>query len=194
MAPNSLSPASVKINYHTAYGAHSMTIPTLEWFPTSITGTLGSYAGHTGSPVDAEVMINALVDCLKVFMKSSTQFDLATVYTQATPTSDNIPRAAAALTQVGTSAATTEEQAVSYTFNFKTALNGDAKLVLLDAPIGSNWFRKQLPADFSASVLALETAFCLSASAWSGRDDSQPSVLRSVTFDLNDKLQKQYKM
>ena len=194
MAPNSLSPASVKINYHTVYGAHSMTIPTLEWFATSITGNLGSYVGHTGSPLDAEVMVNALVDTLKVFMKPSTSFDLATVYTQATPTSDNIPRASVALTQVGTSAATTEEQAVSFTFNFKTTCNGDAKIVLLDAPIGSNWFRKQLPAAFSASVLAVESAFCLSASAWSGRDDCQPTVLRSVTFDLNDKLQKQYKM
>jgi len=194
MAPNSLSPASVKINYHTGFGAHAMTVPTLGWFPTSITGTLGSYLAWDSTPRDAEAMINDLVDVLCPFLLPTTGFDLATVYTMATATSPNIPRASAVLTQVGTSVLTSPSEAVSCTFNFKTAANGDAKLVLLDSPIGSNWFNSILPASFGATVLALEAEFAGNSNAWSGRDDSDISLLRKISFDLNDKLQKLYRM
>jgi hypothetical protein len=195
MAPNSLSPSSVLIDYHSLYGAHKMTIPTLQWLPTNLTGTLGSYLAWDGvTSVDAEAMVNALVDLLKVFVISSTAFDLATVYNQATATSDNIPARSVALTQVGTSSATGFTQAQSATFNFKTTANGDAKLILLDSPIGSAGFVALHPASFSAAVLALEVGFTDTASAWSGRDDARPNVLRKVTYDLNEKLQRAYKM
>lgn len=194
MAPNSLSPSSVVISYTTLYGAHKMTIPTTQWFVTSITGNLGSYAAHDTTPVDAETMVRDLLAKLKVFALATTEFAEVTAYTQATPTAPNIPRATVPLGIVGTSGSSDPSQAVSYTFNFKTSLNGDAKLVLLDAPIGSTWFRSLLPASFDAGVLALETEFCLSSNAWTGRDDGQPSVLRKVSFDLNDKLQKAYRM
>ena len=192
MAPNSLSPASVKINYHSAYGAHAMTIPTLAWFPTSISGNLGSYNPWTGTPIDAEQMVNDLVDLLKVFLQATCAFDQATVYTQATPTAPNIPQASVALTQVGTSGATQFNQAISNTFNFKTFANGDARLVLLDAPVPATGFIPLVPAGFTTDVSNLEGEFTDTANAWAGRDDSRPTLLRKVTYDLNDKLQKLY--
>jgi len=194
MAENSLSPASVKINYHSAFGAHAMTIPTLAWLPTNITGILGSYQAWDLTSIDGEAMINALVDKLKVFMVPAVQFDLATIYTQATSTSDNIPQRSAVLTQVGTSAATGFTEAQSTTFNFKTLANGDVKLVLLDTPIGGAGFNAILPAGFVADITNLATEFEAVSNAWSGRDDTRPAVLRKVTFDLNDKLQKLYRM
>ena len=193
MAPNSLSPASVVIDYHSAFGAHRQTIPTLEWFPTNITGALGSYAPWTGSPIDAEVMVNALVNAIKPFHLPTTQFDQATVYTQATATSPNIPQRSVALTQVGTSAAGGPHKATSATFNFKTLANGNFKLVLLDAPVGLE-FDPVFPADFVATVIALEAEVQNTGNAWSGRDDNRPSTLRKVTYDLNDRLQKLYHM
>lgn len=191
MAPHSLSPASVVIDYHSAYAPHKMTLPTLEWFPTSITGTLGSYEAHNGSPVDAEVMITTLIDLLKVFMKTNAAFDNITIYTQATATSPNIPRASLAIATAGT-ATTGDEAAVSATWNFKTSLNGDAKVVLLDTPIPATWFNRILPAGFSGGQTAVSNAMRASASAWSGRDDGQLNTVRSITYDLNDKLQKMY--
>jgi hypothetical protein len=169
-----------------------MVIPTLQWLPTPLTGGLGSYVNWNGTPVDGEAMVTYLINTLKVFMQSTTSFDQVTAYTQATPTSPNIPRASVALGIPGTSISTAKAQAVSYSFMFKTLGNHDAKLVLLDAPIGSNWFAPQLPADFTADVLTLEGAFIDAGWAWSGRDDTKPDVLRKITFDLNDKLQRQY--
>lgn len=191
MAPNSLSPASVVIDYHSAYAPHKMTIPTKEWFPTSITGTLGSYQAWNGSPIDAEAMITDLIDTLKVFMKTNASFDSITIYTQATATSSNIPRAGKAISVAGT-AATGDEAAVSGTWNFKTIDNGDMKITLLDTPIPATWFNRILPTGFSGGQIAVATEIGLSANAWSGRDDAQPQTVRSITYDLNDKLQKMY--
>jgi hypothetical protein len=192
MTPGTLSPASIKIDYHTLYAPHSMTIPTRDWIPTPVSGDLGSYLNWDGTPCDGEVMVRGLIEVLKVFMLPSTQFDQATAYTMATPTSSNIPRKSTSLAVVGTSIDTTPSQAVSATFNFKTTDNGDVKLVLLDSPIGGLWFAPVLPADFSSAVYAVETVFTGQAWAWSGRDDTRPAVLRKITKDLNDKLQKEY--
>jgi len=192
MTPGTLSPASVKIDYHTLYAAHSMVIPTLDWIPTPLTGNLGSYVNWNSTPRDGEDMVRDLLATLKKFMIASTSFDQVTVYTMATPTSPNIPRATLALGIDGTSTETTDSQAVSCTFNFKTFVNGDARLVLLDSPVGGTWFAPVLPADFNSDIQAVETEFTSVNNAWSGRDDSRPNVLRKITRDLNDKLQKQY--
>lgn len=191
MAPNSLSPASVVIDYHSAYAPHKMTIPTLAWFPTSITGDLGSYQAWDSSAIDAEVMIMALIDLLKVFMKTNAAFDNITIYTMATATSPNIPRASKAISVAGT-ATTGDEAAVSRTWNFKTAANGDMKLILLDTPIPATWFNRILPANFSSGEQDVADEIALNSNAWSGRDDTDISTCRSITLDLNDKLQRMY--
>ena len=191
MAPNSLSPASVVIDYHSAYAPHKMTIPTLPWFPTSITGSLGSYQAWNGDPIDAEVMITALVNVLKVFLKTNASFDSVTTYTQATAESPNIPRASLALPIAGT-AATGNEAAVSATWNFKTAGNGNMKLVLLDSPVPATWFARILPAGFSGGQQDVIDEITANSNAWSGRDDEDISLCRSITYDLNDKLQRMY--
>jgi hypothetical protein len=190
-APNSLSPASVVIDYHSAYAPHKMTIPTLEWFPTSITGDLGSYQAWDASPIDAEVMITALINDLAQNMKSNAAFDNITIYTQATATSPNIPRASKAISIAGTSVLT-QEGAVSATWNFKTAGNGNMKIVLLDSPLPATWFARVLPAGFNAGHTAVANEILLNSNAWSGRDDEDISTCRSITYDLNDKLQRMY--
>lgn len=192
MSPNSLSPASVVIDYHSAYAPHKMTLPTRAWFPTSITGDLGSYEPWFGASIDAEAMILALCDVIKPFIKSNGAIDYATVYTQATPTSPNIPRAGKALSITGTSAASQDEAAVSATWNFKTSGNGNAKIVILDTPVRSTWFNRVLPADFVTAEQDLADEYTLNTNAWSGRDDQDITVCRSLTWDLNDKLQRMY--
>lgn len=192
MAPNSLVPASVVIKYHSLWAPHTMTIPTKEWIPTPVSGNLGSYTAWDSSTVDGEVMVNGLVDCLKAFCQPGMHFDEATVYTKASVDAPNIPRKSVALTQVGTSTSTQPAQAIAYTFHFRTLGYGVAKLMLLDVPIGSNWFKPISPSDFDSVALALEAAFTNIAAAWSGRDDNRPDVMNKITVDLNDKLQKQY--
>jgi len=192
LAPNSLSPASIVISYHSAYGAHKMTIPTKEWFPTDLTGTLGSYEAWDLTSVDAEAMVTDMCTVLGKFFPATVTFDEATVYTQATPTSPNIPQRTATLSIDGVSVSTLPSAACSNTFNFKTLANGDAKLVLLDCPFGSGWLAPVLPSGFTGDVNDVIGEFCGLGNAWSGRDDSRPNILRKITFDVNDKLQKLY--
>lgn len=193
MAPNSLSPAFVVIDYTSAYAPHKMTIPTLEWFPVNLTGTLGSFSNWGSTTLDGEQMVNDLVDKLLPFVPATTTFVGVTVYTKATATADSIPRASAVLTQVGTYAGAVPSKARSATFNMKTTANGDSKLVLLDAPT-SPTFDPTLPVAFSADAIALITQFADPSQGWSGRDNARVNTGRKVTYDLNDKLQKQYKM
>jgi len=171
-----------------------MTVPTKAWLSTSITGSLGSYAPWTGSNIDAEVMITDLINALKPFVPSTTSFNLITIYTKADATAPNIPQASKDIAIVGTSGATGLAKAISATFNFKTTGNGNAKLVLLDSPLGTSGFEPLFPSGFSADVIALAALFTDPLAAFSGRDDNRPNVLRKVSYDLNDKLQKQYRM
>jgi hypothetical protein len=194
MAPNSLSPASGKIDYHTLYATHHAVLPTLAWFPTSITGDLGSYQAWDLSSIDAEDMWTGLLAVLAPLVPSTTVFDAVTVYTQADAMAPNIPQASHAYAVAGTSGATGLSEANSATFNFKTTGNANAKVVLLDFPLGSGGYNAIHPAGFSAEILALAAYIESTANAFSGRDDNRVNVLRKVTFDLNDKLQKQYRM
>jgi hypothetical protein len=196
MAEHSLSPSSLIAEYTTAFGHHKMTIPTLVWLPTNIgAGVLGSYLAWDGvTNVSADDMVDNLLNLLAAFVPATTTFDLVTIYNQATSTSDNIPARSKTLAIVGTSGASGFSEAQSTTFNFKTTANGDAKLVLLDTPVGSSGFVALHPAGFTTPVTDLAAEFEGTLRAWSGRDDARPNVLRKVTYDLNEKLQKAYKM
>lgn len=180
------------IGYHSAYGAHKMTIPTKEWFPTNITGVLGSYEAWDLTPRDADEMAAELINTLKVFFQSTVHFDSVTIYTQASPTSPNIPQRSVPVAIAGTNVSTGYSAALSTTFNFKTVANGNARLVLLDAPLGAGGFAPVYPADFTSAVDDVVGTFTSDANAWSGRDDTRPQQCRKVSFDLNDKLQKEY--
>jgi len=191
---NSLFPAFLRLDYHTLYGTHSQVIPTTEWFPTSITGTIGSYLGWDSVPIDAEVMMSNLVTVAKDLFKSTTVYDLATVFTMATPTSPAIPQASVAIGTAGVSTATVPDKATQFTFNFRTSLNGKMKFVCLDAPVGASNFDKQLPGSYSATLQAIIDEIMDDSNAWAGRDGGQPSASISVTLDLNDALRKRYRM
>lgn len=192
---NSLYPSFVIIDYHSAYAPHKMTIPTTQWFPTPLGGALGSYVDHDGDPVDGEAMIDDLVDLMAVFFLSTTHFDLATAYTMAAPTGIAVPRGSVALTQVGSSAATGLAKAIQTTINMRTdGFKGGAKLVFLDAPLGSSGFEKLLPSGFSSALNDLVAKFSDRSAAWICRNGQIVSTAISVTFDLNDKLRKEYRM
>lgn len=194
MAPNSLYPAYVHVDYHSAWGPHSMDLPTHAWIPTSVSGTLGSYLDHDGDPVDAEVMINALIDTLLPFHNTTTHFDLVTIYTIADELSPlAIPKASAALTQVGTVTPTKQAKAVINVVTFRTEEAHVLKLYLCDSQtIGD--FERGPRGGWNANLIAIETELKDSANAWVGRDGAQVVSGIAHTSTLNEKLRKQYRM
>lgn len=193
MAEQSKAPAWVVIDYHSAYGKHKATLLTREWFPTGVTGDLGSYQAWDASTIDGEDMINAMVDALAANYLSTTHFDLATVYTQASPSSVAIPRKAKALTQVGSSTATGQAKAVQQAWMFRDDEYFQAKLYFLDAPVGANFD----PITDITGVTAAETIrdeFTGNSNAWSTRHGLRPSLFQKITFTMNEKLRREYGM
>jgi hypothetical protein len=193
IAPNSLSPAYIVIDYHSANGRHKMTIPTRAWSPTSITGDLGSYQCWNETPVDAEDMITALLGKVKAVFLPTAGFDVVTIYTKDTAEAPSIPRVAKALAIVGTSVSAEWAKAVQHNWMFRDAEYAQSKLTFLDAPIGSGWD----PVTDLSGIAVLQDIvdqFVAPENAWSSRNDLRPSTFIKITYTLNEKLRREYGM
>lgn len=190
---NSLFPAFVNIDYHSAFGAHSMTLPTKVYTGPDGLNPSGTFLAWNSTARDADDMINDLVDLFLPFFKPDTTFDAYTIYTLAEPGAPPQPEYAAALGLDGTSVQTAWSKAVQTTFSFRTDLFGQMKLVFLDAPNNNLW-DKISQFDTSPEALAILAELSNSANAWSARDNGKPTVLTQIAYTLNEKLRREYNM
>lgn len=193
MAENSQYPGFVKIDYHSTYAPHSMEICHHGWNYSGGAPESGTFNTWTAGEIEADVMINALITALKVFVLASTVFDFYTIYTMEDEDADPAPVYAASLGVVGTSVETEWSKAVSTTFNLKTTDFFDAKIVLLDTPSASG-FDKILSFDASPEAEEILETLADEANGWSARHNSRISTLKSVTFNLDQGLRHQYRM
>lgn len=193
MAPNSLFPAYVLMQYTTAYGVHFMTIPTKTWIDNPSAGGAGEFENWNGDGIDADEMVNDLVDLFAPFFLATTSFDLYTIYTLASAEATPQPRVAKQLTQVGSNVGTYWAKAVETTFMFRTDLFGVRRLVFLDAPAPAS-FDKISTFDTSPAAIAIRDQFADDSQAWSARDNGKPIILTQITYTLNEKLRKEYGM
>jgi hypothetical protein len=194
MAPNSLDPAFGIIEYTSAWGTHKQTVCTTDWNAGIGTNGYGGYVGNDGStPNDALDMWTDLCNALAAFALASLEFNLVTIYTQASPTALPLPRRIVPLGIVGTNTATTQAKAVQQTWNMRSTIFGRGKIVLLDCPVGSN-FDKILAGSFGGPDAALVGELTDLTKAWLFRDSSPPAAAISKTVTLNDKLRKEYGM
>jgi len=187
--PSSLGPSFVEINYHSADGFHTMTLPTLEYdqggdqFETWAAGT-----------VDAVTMVEAFVDTLLPFFPTTVVFDNYTIYDLPTDPGPALPRKSAILTgKAGAVGAPGWTKAVQFTVTIRTTLFGILKIVLLDIDSGNSFARQaavNTPSDFTDMMAELTS----DANGWSGRDNGQPDVFLQCSRTLNEKLRKSYRM
>jgi len=194
MTEYSLDPAFVRLDYVSVWGPHVHLIPTKEWLPTSISGTMGSYVDWTSTPVDAEAMIDDLVAAFAPIHKDNTNYTLATIYTKDGVDAPAIPVATKALSVAGSSALTTHAKAIQATFNMRTLGVQPFKLVFLDVPHSGGDFDKETPFTFSAAEIAIFAEVMNPARAWAGRDNTQGAAAISVTWNINQSLRKRYGM
>jgi hypothetical protein len=194
MTEYGLQPSYVRLDYHSAYGPHSQTIPTKQWLPTSITGAMGSYVGWGSVPIDAEDMIDGYVAVAKKMLLPSSQYDLATVFNWDAGADRFIPVASKSIGVAGTSGTGSPNKAVSFTMNLRTDGGQPMKLVWLDYAHVAAEFNKITAGSFSADQLAIADYVADIDNAFSGRDNTRPGAIVSGTFDLNDALRKQYRM
>jgi hypothetical protein len=130
---------------------------------------------------------------LSVFALPSTVWDLATVFTQAAPTGPAYPQASYVPTQVGVSAGGNPSKATEITYIMRTTNFGIVKMVMLDVPVNIN-FESKLPGAFSAADNAFLDTFGDQSNAWAGQDGFKPNTAVKITYNLNQKLRKEYRM
>jgi hypothetical protein len=194
MTEYGLQPSYIRVDYHSAYGPHSHTLPTLQWLPTSITGAMGSYVGWGSVPLDAEDMIDGLIALAKTQLPPSSEYDVATVFNYDSGAERFVPVATKSLAVAGTSGTGSPNKAVSFTMNLRTTGGSTMKMVFLDIVHTGLEFNKIGPGAFSANQLLIADYLGDIDNAFSGRDNTRPTAIISGTFDLNDALRKQYRM
>lgn len=193
MTLHSRSPAFVILDYHSPYAPHKQQFCLRDWFPVSTGHDMGTSTAADGSIVDVKNAIDQLVGVMSVFILPDTQWDLATVFTQAAPTGPAFPQANYVPVQVGTATGTAPRKATELTYVMRTANFNIVKMVLLDCPVNTN-FDQKLPGAFSAADNAFLTEFGHTTSPWVGQDGAKPNTPVRITYNLNQKLRKEYRM
>lgn len=194
MAVHTLYPCSCALRYHSAYAPHVMTIPLTAWSPVSSGHDSGTNLAWDSSQVDTKDMITGLVDLLIPFFDTNTHFDGYTIFTYATITGPALPQSEATfMGKVGTSSATIPASMASYIF--RTAGFGSARIILLDTVVTSTFQPKTVllsPAD--DDEIALINYWMDDGNAFAGRDGTQVTFWRKITYKLNDALRKEYRL
>lgn len=193
MTEHSRSPAFVQLDYHTLYAPHKQQFCIRDWFPVSSGHPMGTSTAADGSIVDLQESIDDLLGAMSVFAMPDCVWDLATVYTQAAPLGPAFPQANYVPTQVGTLAGAPPRKATEITYVMRTTSFNIVKMVLLDVPVSTN-FEEKLPGSFSGPDNAFLTAFGDVGRPWVGQDGAKPQTAVRITYNLNQKLRKAYRM
>jgi hypothetical protein len=193
MTVNSLSPAFVKINYNSAFGAHVMTVPAVPvesgvFAPTGWGFTLRGAA----LPVPVDDAVTDFVNAIKTLFPSDVTFVDATVYQQPTPSDIPTPVASFALGISGDSGDVGWSKAVQRTITFRADDFTLFKLVALDSD-SANVFDKisVVPGGAYGTMVDYITA----DETWiASRGGGRPNVFLQEASTLNEKLRRSYHM
>jgi hypothetical protein len=191
---NSLSPAFVRIDYTSIYGAHSMTLPSVDVGTTTIGGDIYQFLLPIPLlPTTVSGAVEDFVDVIKPFFIPSTIFNGYTLFTQATPEDTPVPVETNNLNIAGTGGDTTWEKAVQFTLTWRTTEFGVFKLVFLDA-VSNNNFDKITDADSDIGLDPVNEYVTASVSWLRGRDGGRPKTFLQAAKTLNEKLRRSYRM
>jgi hypothetical protein len=192
MAINALSPAFVRIFYQSDIGAHIMTRPTRAWTGTPWE-TIGTYTAWDETTVDADVMIEDFIDLMLPVFTPEVEFTRYMIFTQATPTSEPLAVYAKNLTgKVGTQVTAAQYHAYAKTYSYLSSGGGAAKLVLLDVPTGGVVSKSTvIPGGAEGTLVNYMMA---DTHAFAARDDDKIVAFLSVSNDVNDALQRKYRI
>lgn len=194
MAPNSLYPCSAVIGYRSAYAPHKMTLPLLAWSPISGGHPAGTNLNWNAAQTDTADLIEDFIDLLKPFFYTTTVFTDWTIYTYATPTAPARPVVSAQISGgAGTGGATIPASQASWMF--KTTGFGVFKLVMLDTKVSAAFGPLTAlvsPAD--DDEIAVIDYVKDDAMSFAGRDGDKVSVWHKITYTLNEKLRKSYRL
>jgi hypothetical protein len=193
---NSLFPGYVDVEYTSVYGPHAMRLPIRAEPDFDADPTLTQLEMWDLTPRSLFDMVTDLVTALAAYYPATTDFQLYSVWTLATPTSDPVFRqvsrfGVSPISGSGTSVGW--DKATQLTHTFRTSGGGVSKLVALDAGSFNAW-NKQTDPTGSADLLAVIAEWTSGAAGWAGRDGFQPTTFLQLTKTLNEELRKSYRM
>jgi len=189
MTVNSLSPAYVVVDYHTAFAPHRMTLPTLAWH-IDLVNPDGFFDTWDSTGRDGAVMVDAFTDLLLPLYDNTFVVDGYTIYNKPLPTDVPQPVYEHRYTaKVGTGTPTGWSEAVQKTYFMRTTAFGASKLVLLDAWTNNNFGKYYTVTSDEQDLL---DEFMQPFNGWSGRDNAKPNALRALTITLNERLRREY--
>jgi hypothetical protein len=146
------------------------------------------------SLISVEDMVTDLLTLYLPFWPSTTSFNIATVLTQATPTSVLVPVASVELTGlVGTSVAASWQKAVQQTTVVRAVDGSIAKLVFLDCDSFDS-FEAVRATGAAPDLDDIVAEFKDGDNAWASAGDSRPNTFIGSFKTLNEKLRKAYRM
>lgn len=190
---NNLYPSFVQVKYHSAYGNHTMTLPTLRWNADEL-GLPGTFDTHDAAGIAADVMVEALVDTFLGFYPDTVIFDSYTIFNAPTLSMPLVfnPVYAASLAQAGADDTPTGvDKAVQYTIGYRTTTFGRSQIVFLDIPAGNTWGNVTTP---NAAVDAVTAEWTAASNGWAGRDNGRPFTFTNITISHNKRLRRKYGM
>jgi len=168
-------------------------LPLNTWSPVSGGHPAGTNLAWDASQKDTADLIGDFVNLLLPFFDADYTFDGYTIYTYATVNGPAQPQVENSFTGIiGTGAATIP--AAMATYVFRTAAFGQSKIILLDTAVSAAFGPKTAlvsPAD--DDEIALVNYWTADSNAFTGRDGTQPSFWRKITYKLNDELRKEYR-
>jgi hypothetical protein len=181
-------PSGVQVFYHSAYGVHVQTIPTLPY--DAAADTFDTWAG---SIVDSDTMINDLVATFLPLYPASVVFDAYRIYTQANEDSLPFLEKIANFTDiVGTESSPGWSKATQGTISALGEDGSKCRLVLLD--FGTNNDFDALFTLTGGILPAIMAEWGNDAKGWSSRGDSKPTTFLEFSKTLNEKLRREYRM
>jgi hypothetical protein len=194
MAPGSLAPAFVQIGYSSAHGEHVMTRPTRAWSPPAGSSTAGFFDDWVGGQIDANVMIEALVDLMADLMATTSSFDYFIIYTQADADSEPIIAHIGTLTAPGTVTASAQDKGTQAHYALLDTGGAKCGITLMDMPLEYGFERKNFIGSLATPESLMIAEFTADTNGWSSRKDGRPVVFKRATYDMNDALRKRYRM
>lgn len=192
MPINSLFPCFVEIGYQTKYSVHKHTIPTLGYASAGL-GLGGSFITHDAGGIDAETMIEALINLIKVQVPPTTVYINYRIMTIGVVGDPPHPQFEKQISIAGTAVVDplVFDRAVQATYTIRTSNFGLLKFVQLDHPSGNVFGNVYVLAPAEQAIVNALTAV---SNGWAGRDNGQPTVFTNQSISLNKRLRRSYKM
>lgn len=189
MTVYTLFPSYVQVFYHSPWGVHVQTLPTLQW---EAGAGSGSFLTHAAGSIDADVMINAFIDVWLTLFTTEIVFDYYTIFNFADEDALPVPVASAALGQTGSAApGSLTNKAVQVTISWQCVGGFLLKTVGLDANAPVD-FTKLGPTELAAAIPTIIAEVTDDTNAWASRAGTKPLFPKQAAYTLNEKLRRSY--